>query len=92
MREELRCSDEDAIWKLVAVLEYQKTFYLDLPEIITIKAEKLCMDIGKAAEKEVALAQGKLVESVVEQAKNLNLKSKLSTLVLIGLFALTLFF
>lgn len=92
MREELRCSDEDAIWKLVAVLEYQKTFYLDLPEIITRKAEKLCMDIGKAAEKEVALAQGKLAESVVEQAKNLNLKSKLSTLVLIGLFALVLFF
>ena len=32
------------------------------------------------------------MESVVEQAKNLNLKSRLSTLVLMGLFALALFF
>ncbi len=40
----------------------------------------------------MAIAQGKLVESVVEQAKNLNLKSRLSTLVLMGLFALALFF
>lgn len=40
----------------------------------------------------MAIAQGKLVESVVEQARSLNLKSRLSTLVLIGLFALVLFF
>ena len=48
--------------------------------------------MGKVAENEVAIAQGKLVESVVEQARSLNLKSRLSTLVLIGLFALVLFF
>ncbi len=30
MKEELRCSDEDAIWQVISVLEYQKTFYLDL--------------------------------------------------------------
>lgn len=92
MKEELRCSDEDAIWQVISILEYQKTFYLNLPNIITEKTEKICRELGKAAESEVAIAQGKLVESVVEQARSLNLKSRLSTLVLIGLFALVLFF
>lgn len=92
MRDELCCHDEDAIWQIVAVLEYQKIFYLDLPKKIAEKTEKICRELGKAAENEVAIAQGKLVESVVEQAKKLNLKSRLSALVLIGLLALVLFF
>ncbi|MFG6374975.1 MAG: hypothetical protein K1W05_03425 [Desulfovibrio sp.] len=40
MKEELRCSDEDAIWQVISILEYQKTFYLNLPNIITEKNRK----------------------------------------------------
>ncbi len=45
MRDELRCNDEDAIWQIVAILEYQKTFYLDLPKKIAEKSEKVCREL-----------------------------------------------
>lgn len=92
MEKELGCLDDDAIWQVVAVLEYQKAFYMEIPNIISEKTEKIIGEMGKAAEKEVAIAQGKLVECVVTEAKKLNLKSRLSMLILIGLVALTLFF
>lgn len=88
---ELGSCDNDALWQILAVLEFHKTFYLDLPEKIDIQVQRIMAEISKGAEKEAALAQGKLVECVVAEAKNLNLKSKISTIMLLGLAALISF-
>ncbi len=92
LKDELRCGDEDALWQLIGVLEYQKTFYLELPKKISDQTEKICKNIGVLAENEMALAQGRLAKSVVEQAANLSLKTRLSTLILLGLIVLVVFF
>lgn len=85
MQDEFGSIDTDALWQIIAVLEFQKTFYLDLPEKIDTHTQKVIAEISKCAEKEVALAQGKLAECVVAEARNLNLKSQISTLTLLGL-------
>ncbi len=92
MGKEFDCAENDAVWKIMAVMEYQKSFYVDMPRIIMEKTDKIIGELGKAAEKEVAIAQGKLVEGVVAEAKKLNLKSQTSTLILMGLATLILFF
>lgn len=92
MKSELGCDDSDALWQMISVLEYQRQFYVNLPEKITAHTEKLLAGIADAARKEVAVAQGKLVAGVVAEARNLNLKSRLSFLLLIGLLALIAFF
>ena len=92
LKDELRCGDEDALWQLIGILEYQKTFYLELPKKISDQTEKICKDIGVLAENEIALAQGSLAKSVAEQAANLSLKTRLSTLILLGLLILVVFF
>lgn len=91
MKDVLQCNDDDAIWQMISVLEYQKKFYLDLPEKITAHADKLLSGITAAAEKEATIAQGKLVAAVVAEAKNLNLKSKISFLLIWGVAALIAF-
>lgn len=88
---ELGSFDNDALWQILAVLEFHKTFYLDLPEKIDKHVQKIMVEISKGAEKEAALAQGKLVECVVAEAKKLNLKSQISTIMALGLAALILF-
>lgn len=92
LKDELRCGDEDALWQLIGVLEYQKSFYLELPKKISEQTEKICKDIGALAENEIALAQGRLAKSVAEQAAKLSIKTRLSTLVLLGLIVLVVFF
>lgn len=88
---ELGSTDNDALWQILAVLEFHKTFYLDLPEKIDKHAKNIMAEISKGAEKEAALAQGKLVECVVAEAKNLNLKSQISTIMLLGLAGIICF-
>lgn len=88
---ELGSCDNDALWQILAVLEFHKTFYLDLPEKIDKHTQRIMAEISKGAEREAALAQGKLVECVVTEAKNLNLKSQISTLMLLGLVGLIFF-
>lgn len=82
LKDELRCSDDDAIWQVAAVFEYQKKFYLELPLKLSETTGKILGDVSKTAEREVAIAQGKLAESVVAHAKKLSLACKLSTLVM----------
>lgn len=91
MKDELGCGDEDALWQVVAVLEFQKIFYLELPKKITDQTKKIMAEISTTAANEVAIAQGKLVESVVEQAKVLSIKYRLSTIIILALGALALF-
>ena len=72
--DELDLRDDDALWPLLAVLEYQRVFYEALPDKIAGTSSEIMQGIAVAAEKESAAAQARLTESVVEQAKQLSVK------------------
>lgn len=92
IQEELGCDDDDAIWNIVALLEYQKLFYLALPEKIAEQSEKILTAFKKAAESEIKKAQGNLANQVVEGAKRINKQANLSTLALLVMVILIMFF
>lgn len=92
IQEELGCDDDDAIWNIVALLEYQKLFYLALPEKIAEQSEKILAGFKKSAESEIKKAQGNLTTQVVEGAKKINKQANLSTLTLLVMVILILFF
>ncbi|MDR3237490.1 MAG: hypothetical protein LBT84_03215 [Spirochaetia bacterium] len=57
---------EDAVWDILAALEYQRVFYQELPDKIAGASMEILRGISVAAEKEAAAAQAKLADSVVE--------------------------
>ncbi len=75
----LHISDNDAMWDILTAMEYQRKYYEELPEKITLAAAEIFKELSVAAEKEVALAQSRLAEGVVEQAKKLSLKTHISS-------------
>ena len=81
-------SDNDALWELITAMEYQREYYDVLPEKISQAGTEIFSGLSQAAQKEVALAQGKLAESVVKQAERLSLKSHILTLLMWGTLAL----
>ena len=81
-------SDNDALWELITAMEYQRKYYDELPEKISQAATEIFNGLSQAAQNEVALAQGKLAESVVKQAERLSLKSHIRTLLMWGALAL----
>lgn len=84
----LNLREDDALWPLLAALEYQRVYYEALPEKIT-RASKAIMDgMAAAAEKETAASQARLTDSVVEEARNLASKIQFGKLVPMGLLAL----
>lgn len=83
-------SDNDGLWDVITALEYQRNFYDVLPEKIAQATADIFKELSVAAEKEVALAHGRLAEGVVEQAKKLSLKVHAQTWLLWGALALGL--
>ena len=81
-------SDNDALWELITAMEYQRKYYDELPGKISQAATEIFNGLSQAAQNEVALAQGKLAESVVKQAERLSLKSHIRTLLMWGALAL----
>ena len=81
-------SDNDALWELITAMEYQRKYYDELPGKISQAATEIFSGLSQAAQNEVALAQGKLAESVVKQAERLSLKSHIRTLLMWGALAL----
>ena len=69
-------------------MEYQRKYYDELPGKISQAATEIFSGLSQAAQNEVALAQGKLAESVVKQAERLSLKSHIRTLLMWGALAL----
>lgn len=86
--EALNLRDDDAVWSLLAALEYQRVFYEALPDKIAGASSEILQGIAKAAEKESAAAQARLTESVVEQAKRLSAKIQYATLLPTAIAAL----
>ena len=80
--------DNEALWDVVSALEYQRAYYEELPQKITAASAELLQGLSEAAEKEVSLAQGRLAESVVEQAKKLSVRNNVETLLPLGVLAL----
>lgn len=84
----LNLREDDALWPLLAALEYQRVYYEALPEKIA-KASQTIMDgMAAAAERETAAAQAKLTDSVVKEAEYLASKIQYAKLVPMWLFAL----
>lgn len=84
----LNLREDDALWPLLAALEYQRVYYEALPKKIAAASKTIMDGMAAAAEKETAAAQAKLTDSVVREAQNLASKIQYAKLVPMGLFAL----
>ena len=67
----LNLRDDDALWPLLAAMEYQRIYYEALPEKIAGASRAIMDGMTAAAEKETAAAQAKLTNSVVKKLKTL---------------------
>ena len=83
----LNLRDDDALWPLLAAMEYQRIYYEALPEKIAGASRTIMDGMAAAAEKETAAAQARLTDSVVEEARNLASKTQFGKLVPMWLFA-----
>ena len=88
IKDTLGISDNDALWDVLTAMEYQRSYYDDLPEKITRMTKEVFKEVSLAAEKEIALAQSRLADSVVEQARKMSVKTHAHSLVMWGGFAL----
>lgn len=84
----LSLREDDALWPLLAALEYQRIYYEALPEKIAGASRAIMDGMAAAAEKETAATLAKLTDSVVQEAQNLASKIQYGKLVPIWLLAL----
>lgn len=81
--------ESDALWPLLAAMEYQHIYYKALPEKIAGASRAIMDGVAATTEKEIVAAQVRLVDSVVKEAQNLVLKVQYDKLVPMWLLALT---
>ena len=74
IQDTLRIGPNDALWAIIAAMEYPRIYYEEIPEKIRAVTAGIFEDIAEASEKEVALAQSRLAESVVKRAESLSRK------------------
>jgi len=84
----LGIGDNDALWDVVSAMEYQRTYYEELPQKIAAASADILHGLAEAAEAEARLAQGRLAESVAALAQKLAVRINFSTLLPMGLCAL----
>ena len=84
----LSLREDDALWPLLAAMDYQRIYYEALPEKIAGASRAIMDGMAAAAEKETAAAQAKLTDSVVKEAQNLASKIQYGKLVPMWLLAL----
>ena len=84
----LNLREDDALWPLLAAMEYQRVYYEALPKEIAAASKTIMDGIAAAAEKETAAAQARLTDSVVREAQNRASKIQYDRLVPMGLLAL----
>ncbi|MDR2819949.1 MAG: hypothetical protein LBB60_05415 [Desulfovibrio sp.] len=71
IQDTLQISAEDALWDVLMAMEYQRTYYEELPQKIATASTDILRGISDAAEAEARRAQGRLAESVEELAQKL---------------------
>ncbi len=84
----LNLREDDALWPLLAAMEYQRIYYEALPEKIAGASRAIMDGMAAAAEKETAAAQARLTNSVVKEAQCLAAKIQYATLLPMALTAL----
>ena len=84
----LNLREDDALWPLLAAMEYQRIYYEALPEKIAGASRAIMDGMAAAAEKETAAAQARLTKSVVKEAEYLASKMQYGRLVPLWLLAL----
>ena len=84
----LNLREDDALWPLLAALEYQRVYYEALPKKIAAASKTIMDGMAAAAERETAAAQARLTDSVVKEARYLASKIQYAKLVPMCLFAL----
>ena len=84
----LNLREDDALWPLLAAMDYQRIYYEALPEKIAGASRAIMDGMAAAAEKETAAAQARLTDSVVKESRNLASKIQYDRLVPMGLLAL----
>jgi hypothetical protein len=84
----LDIQDHDSLWAILAAMEYQRTYYEELPQKIAAASTEILQGISVAAEKEMGRAQSLLAESVAEQARKMSLRLNVETLLPLGVLAL----
>ena len=67
----LNLREDDALWPLLAAMEYQRIYYEALPEKIAAASRAIMDGMAAAAEKETAAAQARLTASVVKERETL---------------------
>ncbi|MDR3363262.1 MAG: hypothetical protein LBO64_10575 [Desulfovibrio sp.] len=88
IQDTLQISAEDSLWDILAAMEYQRTYYEELPQKIATVSTDILQGISDAAEAEARRAQGRLAESVAELAQKLAVRINMATLLPMGLTAL----
>ena len=84
----LNLREDDALWPLLAAMEYQRVYYEALPKKIAAASRTIMDGMAAAAERETAAAQARLTESVVKEAEYLASKIQYGKLAPIWLLAL----
>lgn len=88
IKDTLKISDNDALWDIIVALEYQRTFYDEMPGKISAAAADIFNQLASGAEKEISLAQGRLADSVVEHAKKLSTRIDIASWLILGMVTL----
>lgn len=83
----LNLREDDALWPLLAAMDYQRFYYEALPEKIAEASKNIMDGMAAAAERETA-AQARLTDSVAKEAQNLASKIQYDRLVPMWLLAL----
>ncbi len=87
----LQIREDDALWPLLQALEYQRAFYVELPDRIGSVSNKIIDNMKEAARTEAATAQANLTKSVVAEAKYLASKiqwSEVLPMLIMGIIAM----
>ena len=84
----LNLREDDALWPLLAAMEYQRIYYEALPEKIAESSRAIMDGMAAAAERETAAAQARLTDSVVKEAEYLASKIQYGKLAPLWLLAL----
>ena len=84
----LNLRDDDALWPLLAAMEYQRIYYEALPKKIAAASRTIMDGMAAAAERETAAAQARLTDSLVREAEYLASKIQYGKLVPMWLLAL----
>ena len=82
--------NSDALWDIITALEYQRTYYEDMPAKIRETTADIFRELSGTAEKEVSAAHIRLSEYVVKRAQELSLKIHVRDWIIWGSIALFL--